>query len=78
MQPKSTPLIHVDQVIYRAFDRMQGKKDTIAEFIDQSRVLVNVPCCGTCREVVDLGYMQTTWLLIRIPHMVGKAAPGNR
>ncbi|XP_037086013.1 60S ribosomal protein L14-like [Pollicipes pollicipes] len=47
---------------------LQGKICAVVNIIDQNRVLVDGPCTGVRRQVVNLKNVHITTLRIRIPH----------
>merc|ERR1712179_576163 len=59
--------IEVGAVVYITLGHHKGKIAAIANVIDQNRVLVDGPCSGVPRCVVNLKQMQLTKFKINIP-----------
>jgi len=55
-------------VIYMVSGPLQGKICAVVNIVDQNRVLVDGPCTGVRRQVVNLKNVHITKFRIRIPH----------
>merc|ERR1712055_1116959 len=65
--------IEVGAVVYITLGHHKGKIAAIANVIDQNRVLVDGPCSGVPRCVVNLKQVQLTKFCIKIPYGVRRS-----